>query len=287
MKRKNKILLLLTAILFGFSSGVLKDNPTRVLAFDDAGVQFVHNELVIDDNDYQTMNGRFESNGNDYYGMVLNYDSDDNYYLGYFTTSSLTTYELVYSTLYNQNSLMGWINNNFRFIELIDATTANQNTLINWFGFTRQNFRSINGWFTFNYEISNINVYMNSYIGFTSNGNHYNYLLINTEVITFGSTQVYNFDNYKWVDSSYRLLYFDNSYITVSVYNLLSSYGVFSFVDVNQDATLRDMFFSFVDVPIYTLSSLLSFELFGLDLFIALGSLLLVLLVFKIIKLFV
>lgn len=58
-------------------------------------------------------------------------------------------------------------------------------------------------------------------------------------------------------------------------YNRLTSYGVFAFVrDTSYDDTeFKDVLFAVMDSPIYMLSRLLNFELFGMNLFLALCGL--------------
>lgn len=71
-------------------------------------------------------------------------------------------------------------------------------------------------------------------------------------------------------------IYMTGVKMTNTTYNRLSNVGVFGYVrDTSyDDVTFRDFFFSLVDTPIYFASSLLSFELFGVNLFIALTGLL-------------
>lgn len=67
-----------------------------------------------------------------------------------------------------------------------------------------------------------------------------------------------------------------NCKMTKTTKTYLDSVGFFGFVrDTSyDDITFKDFFFSLVDTPVYFASSLLSFELFGVNLFIALTGLL-------------
>ena len=288
----NKKIFAIFGILF-LSFGLFFNKADNVAnAFEDNGVQLVHQRLEFDTplTVPVSLSARFECSGFDYYGMEYSqaYNGQQYYYsLTYFTNNTLTSRITAWSSLYSNNQLMGWLSNNYRFIELIDATTTNLNTLGVSFGFTRSNFRLVNGWFTFNYNIVDINQYINNlYLPFTSNGVYYTNLNINGDYILYDTTIVYKFDNFNWSNVSFRLLYLESTYITESDYNLLSSYGVWSYVDINPNYTLSDLIFTFVDIPIYTLTRLLNFEFIGVSLIVALGSLLLLFLIFKLFKKF-
>lgn len=68
----------------------------------------------------------------------------------------------------------------------------------------------------------------------------------------------------------------------------LELYGVFQYVPDHtyDDVTFKDFFFSIVDTPVYFVSSILSFELFGVNLFIALSGLLTLCVILVLIKKF-
>lgn len=68
----------------------------------------------------------------------------------------------------------------------------------------------------------------------------------------------------------------------------LELYGVFQYVPDHtyDDVTFKDFFFSIVDTPVYFVSSILSFELFGVNLFIALSGLLTICVILVLIKKF-
>lgn len=69
-------------------------------------------------------------------------------------------------------------------------------------------------------------------------------------------------------------LYFSNTMMTIESYQRLQQYGTFAYVQpAVQDYTFGEFFFSIMDAPIYYLTSLFSFELFGVNLYVALASL--------------
>ena len=69
---------------------------------------------------------------------------------------------------------------------------------------------------------------------------------------------------------------FNNVKMSKTSYTRLSSYGVFAYVrdTTYDDADWQDLLFSVMDSPIYMINRLLSFEIFGLNLFVALAGLL-------------
>lgn len=80
--------------------------------------------------------------------------------------------------------------------------------------------------------------------------------------------------NRNYVESSQIL--FNNVKMSQTSYQRLASYGAFAYVrDTSyDDADWKDLLFSVVDSPIYMISRLLNFEIFGINLYIALAGLL-------------
>lgn len=89
--------------------------------------------------------------------------------------------------------------------------------------------------------------------------------------------------------------YKDSKYLTntnINIQGLLPRYvrdcmnyeGVFQFIDDTPNSTWYEMILSVMDAPIYFLKNLLGFELFGISLFVALGSLLTLVLILVIVK---
>lgn len=68
------------------------------------------------------------------------------------------------------------------------------------------------------------------------------------------------------------------------VRNALESYGIFQYVNDTPPTTWYEMILSTMDAPIYYLRQLLSFELFGINLFIAFSGLMTLLVVIFVIK---
>lgn len=120
--------------------------------------------------------------------------------------------------------------------------------------------------------------------------------------------QSYLFDSYSYStsnsvvsfyssnSSSYQFNVYNNgTYINSSNINItgllpqvvrtnLSTVGSFRFVDDTPNSTWYEMILSVMDAPIYYLKNLLGFELFGIELFVALASLLTLVLVLVVVK---
>lgn len=81
-------------------------------------------------------------------------------------------------------------------------------------------------------------------------------------------------------------IWFNNVKMTKSNYTFLNSIGVFGYVRPTtfDDSTFNDLLFSIMDSPIYMLSRLLNFELFGVNVFIAFTGLLTLALVVVVIR---
>lgn len=108
-------------------------------------------------------------------------------------------------------------------------------------------------------------IYLSYYQLIDLEGNGYQGYSIESFALPFNSNSV--------ISSN---IYMTGVKMTNTTYNRLSSVGVFGYVrDSSYDnVTFKDFFFSLVDTPVYFASSLLSFELFGVNLFIALTGLL-------------
>lgn len=108
-------------------------------------------------------------------------------------------------------------------------------------------------------------IYLSYYQLIDFEGNGYQGYSIESFALPFNSNSV--------ISSN---IYMTSVKMTNTTYNRLSSVGVFAYVrDTSYDnVTFKDFFFSLVDTPVYFASSLLSFELFGVNLFIALTGLL-------------
>lgn len=173
-------------------------------------------------------------------------------------------------------------------------------------------FNGVAGWFFQNFFTHAENSYVINYSG-------YYYLNGTTTALTtkfsvIGATMFNqqggsNFTNYGFQNSQFGILQYDitnnrydyhlyeipfnKSYVMDSNFNFngvkmsvetkayLESVGFFGYVrDTSYDhATFKDLLFGVLDSPIYMMSKLLSFELFGVNLFVALGGLVTLLLI--------
>lgn len=106
----------------------------------------------------------------------------------------------------------------------------------------------------------------------------------------FENNERANVYTYPFNDSSLTntLFYFTNSWCTMTTYNRLNSYGLFGYDPVYQGNVFdfKDMIFTVMDSQIYFYKSLLNFELFGTNLFIAFAGLLSVALILMLIRKF-
>lgn len=87
-------------------------------------------------------------------------------------------------------------------------------------------------------------------------------------------------------DVTSNQLLLSNCKMSLNSYNTLSQVGSFTYVRDNSydNTNFHDLIFTLMDSPIYMLSRLLSFELFGMNLFIALCGLLTLILIVALIK---
>ena len=87
---------------------------------------------------------------------------------------------------------------------------------------------------------------------------------------------------------TYANMMMTNCKMSKQSYNRLSNVGVFAYQrDTSYDnASFEDLLFGIMDSPIYMISRLLSFELFGVNLFVALTGLLTILIIVLLIKRF-
>lgn len=140
---------------------------------------------------------------------------------------------------------------------------------------------SIFGFITFNNNIyrsmySNYNLYPNSvYLSYFDNET--NSFATETFTLPFDSNVV-----------AYDNILMSNVKMTTSTYTYLSNIGVWSYVrDTTYDnAGWQDLLFGVMDSPIYMISRLLSFELFGINLFVALTGLLTICVILVLIRKF-
>lgn len=158
--------------------------------------------------------------------------------------------------------------------------------------------RSYTGYYNFRNGLSNISSYIVVFGYFMFNQSSYTLMFNYGDGIHTDSYTALYLSYYQLIDldgngyqgysiESFALPFNSNSVISFNIYmtgvkmsnttyNRLSGVGVFGYVrDTSYDnVTFKDFFFSLVDTPVYFASSLLSFELFGVNLFIALTGLL-------------
>ena len=147
------------------------------------------------------------------------------------------------------------------------------------------------GFYNFNNSLSNFN--NKKFIAFGTvsfNGNLYYDIYNNTynfdnaslrfsffdyEHQTYSSV-VYTLPLSSYNDVNYNNIYLTNCKMSLNDYNNLSSIGAFAYSpDHSYDnATFHDLLFGVMDSPIYFLSRLMSFELFGVNMFVAFTGLL-------------
>lgn len=149
-----------------------------------------------------------------------------------------------------------------------------------------------NGYYSFNNGLSSINSWYFISGAFSFNNRVYN-IFTNKGDGVLGSSPVTIVGSYYNVESnSYFMqqfnLPFDRNYVSSNnvlmsnakmsktSYNVLASYGVFAYQHDPgyDDSDWKDLLFSVMDSPIYMISRLLNFELFGINLYIALAGLL-------------
>lgn len=149
-----------------------------------------------------------------------------------------------------------------------------------------------NGYYSFNNNISSINnwYFISGAISF--NNRVYNVFTNKGDgVVGSSATAIcgsyFNIELQQYYMQSFGLP-FDRNYVssnnvlmsnakmTKASYNILTNYGVFAYQhdSTYDDADWKDLLFSVMDSPIYMISRLLNFQLFGINLYIALAGLL-------------
>lgn len=173
------------------------------------------------------------------------------------------------------------------------------------------------GWFFDNYFTLEGNAYVTTYTGYYSFSQ--GLTDINSKFAVYGTTMFNNIlgtglTNYVYTSDTFGLYTYDtatgyydlttytlpfnsmyvsganvnfvNAKMTNETKTLLESVGIFSYQQDNtyNDATFNDLLFSVVDSPIYMISRILNFELFGVNLFIALTGLLTIVVIVMLVR---
>lgn len=141
-----------------------------------------------------------------------------------------------------------------------------------------------NGYVPLNGESLDIFGYtiFNNRVVFAMSGYAYQHSYLNRwDIVTFDTAQQHNVIStvnypFKSDQVSANNIYFNGVKMSVETYDLMTDIGVFAYVrdDSQYEGTFQDLLFSIMDSGVYMLSRLLNFELFGMNLFVALSGLL-------------
>lgn len=149
-----------------------------------------------------------------------------------------------------------------------------------------------NGYYSFNNNISSINNWFFISGAISFNNRVYNVFTNKGDgVVGSSATAIcgsyFNIEQNQYYMQSFGLP-FDRNYVSSNnvlmsnakmskvSYNILTNYGVFAYQHdpTYDDADWKDLLFSVMDSPIYMISRLLNFQLFGINLYLALAGLL-------------
>ena len=140
-------------------------------------------------------------------------------------------------------------------------------------------------WYYFNDHINSATDFSLN-VPFIVNGNLYHTIRYdyNQSSLYFDDLLVYQGN---WLYDNFRQVYFSESKCTLNQFTWLGANGSFVYIGDTEVYTFKDLMFSVADAPIKTLSGLLSFEVFGVNLFIAICSVITLALVIWVVKKFV
>lgn len=297
-KKKKKMLgkaFSFLAVAFSMIIGIhdvvhTKDNANavRASAYEGQFTYYVNDSTPLQPTTSGKVTLYFTSRDIEFNGIQVS--SIDNDIRMYFFKVGMEVPQLVYSV----EEYGGWIDNGYRQLKMYDANfETSYLASINYFQQDTASYLTINGWYTFNSSIQTGNFYN---LRFTSAGKFFTsinrdntsnlfYQNIDYKGEVLDSVQVYT-SGVGWVKEDYRLLYFNSTTITTGNYNYFSQFGVFEFTNLTSTSSFGDLILSFADVPIYTITGLMSFEIFGVELYIAFGSLIMLLVILKVVRLF-
>lgn len=157
------------------------------------------------------------------------------------------------------------------------------------------------GYYNFNLNLQSINTNVAVFGPITFDNQLFKLFTNKNNGVLGGSTQLlflgYDLDIDSYVYSPYNLPFDTNLTVSqnlllsgvkmsLTTYNNLSNVGVFNYVrDTSYDDTdFEDLLFTVADTPVYFISQFLSFELFGMNLFVALSGLITLIVVIFIIR---
>lgn len=225
----------------------------------------------------------------------ISYDSDDNmisFDLSFYESDSF--YCSIYVNDYFQDiGSLGGFDLSYiacyfiRYINVDSDTLALFNTL-----FSRtfnEHFVTYTGWYSFNTSGFVHQLGLSTIVGSLSANNT---LFMSMSVSNYASLTVYfnsPMNTYDLIEndvfqSSNTRVYMSNVLITDLDFVKISAIGSFTYIPSSDGYTLSDLFFDIADTPIYFITSLFSFELFGIQFYIAFMGLVTILAMVFIIK---
>lgn len=142
-----------------------------------------------------------------------------------------------------------------------------------------------NGYYSFLNNLNGVNENWYLYGHITANNNLYNYICYiegDSWANLNGEYQEDIVDNYKLIGS--RLVLMNNVLIPKAMQQMMLNTGAFTYVYEPVQYTFADMIFNVVDAPIYMLSQLFSFKLFGVELYVAFTGVLTLLLMMFLVR---
>ena len=183
--------------------------------------------------------------------------------------------------LYSSNSY--WVRSEYRYL-IVNSITNTPSDFINFFLLNYTTFTSstlifsINGWYAFLPHPVLPDTPLEINITFSSNNKIYNKILVNSSRIEYifynyaTNNVVYSDIAYlqlagssstiDWSNDNFRYLFISPAKINSITRTFMLSNGTFDY-SPPQTSSIKDLIFAFIDVPIRTLSSLLSFEVLG------------------------
>lgn len=235
------------------------------------------------------------------YNFTFNFNSNNTTWTSISFDMSLNQLKYGNTIVFNNGV---WTNTNYKIIDIVeDSSDFELFTFIDTYyeqGNTLPVY--VNGYFTFS---SNPLIfpkdYLYAYASYFGGNELYNFIgiagtgkinytlydpeTINTDNPTIVFSQTVFDSSTGWIDNQYRYVLFNNTYIPRKLYDALSNLGQWGYIPTEQpEYTLTDLFFGIVDTPVKYISSLMSFELFGINVFIGFCSLITLLVAMYIIK---
>lgn len=228
------------------------------------------------------------------HSINLFYESGDDVYvefvIGDGTLSTPLSYEVIISNNVSLSGELSWTHD-FMFVILEGFNLPNEANCVWDFFFTHndnQYLTTYNGYYSFaNYSSTNYtftafgsvlykqNIYIGLGISPVYNSPYSDIRFVYNNVMV-GTYEISSFDVYSMPFPIGNNVLCNNLKMSLTSKSNLERIGVFAYVrDTSYDnADWQDLLFSVMDSPIYMINRLLSFEIFGLNLFVALAGLL-------------